>query len=160
MSEDKTYTVPEAHRFFGIEFNGQVWGLLGKEGRSKEDAERMIYSAFASARHWLEAGTGVNHQRGEWMISHAYADLGIAEAALRHAQRCLELTEQHAEEMEDFDKAYAYEAVARALAISGDREEALRYIELADKAGQSIADPESKKYFESDFAGGDWAGLK
>jgi len=160
VSEEKTYTEAEAHRFFAIDFNGKTWGLLEKADRTKEDNELMVYTAYASLRHWLEAGTGVNHQRGEWMIARVYTVLGVAEAAVYHANRCLELTEQHADEMEDFDCAYAYEAVARANAIAGNRDEALKYIEKAVKAGKAIADEQSKEIFDGDFKGGDWAGLK
>jgi hypothetical protein len=160
MGEEKTYTAAEAHRFFGIEFNREVWGLLGKEDRTRDDEERMVYSAFASARHWLEAGTAVNQQRAEWMISHVYAELGLGESALRHAQRCQELTTEHGGEMEDFDRAYALEALARAHAVSGNRQEAEKHLKMANRAGQAIGDPESKEYFEGDLAGGNWAGFR
>lgn len=56
----------DSHRHFAIQFNGQTWGLLDKLDRTWEEGEMMIYAAHASCRHWLEAGTGVNHQRGEW----------------------------------------------------------------------------------------------
>jgi hypothetical protein len=160
MNEEKTYAEAEAHRYFAIKFNGMTWDLLGKKQRTPEEDERMLYSAFASCRHWLEAGTGVHHQRGEWMISRVYAVLGLGEAAMRHAQRCLELTEQYADEMEDFDRAYAYEAMARANALAGSREEALRYIGLAEGAGQTIANEENKAIFLGDFSGGEWGGLR
>jgi hypothetical protein len=120
----------------------------------------MVSSAYASLRHWLEAGTGVHQQRGEWMIARVYSVLGVADRALYHANCCLELTEQHAGEMEDFDRAFACEAVARANAIAGKRDEALKYIELAKKAGEAIADEQSKDIFYGDFNGGDWAGLR
>jgi hypothetical protein len=160
MSEEKVYTEAEAHRHFAIRFNGMTWDLLDRADRTKEEDERMLYSAFASCRHWLEAGTGVHHQRGEWMIARVYSVLGLGEAAVRHANRCLDLTEEHAGEMEDFDKAFAYEAVARANAIAGNRGEALKYIELAEKAGEAIADEQDKEIFLGDFNGGDWAGLR
>jgi hypothetical protein len=105
-------------------------------------------------------GTGVHHQRGEWMIARVYSVLGSGAAAVRHAKRCLELTEQYADEMEDFDKAFAYEAVARANAIAGNPDEAVTYIKLAEEAGKTIADEQSKEIFVSDFNGGEWAGLK
>lgn len=160
MDENKTYTEAEAHRHFAIQFNGMTWDLLDRADRTREEDERMLYSAFASCRHWLEAGTGMHHQRGEWMIARVYSVLGLGEAAVRHANRCLDLTEQHAGEMADFDWAFAYEAVARANAVIGNRDKALEYIALAEKAGQAIADQESKEIFFDDFNGGDWAGLR
>jgi hypothetical protein len=160
MDENKTYTEAEAHRHFAIQFNGMTWDLLDKADRTSEEDERMLYSAFASCRHWLEAGTGMHHQRGEWMIARVYSVLGLGEAAVRHANRCLDLTGQHAGEMADFDWAFAYEAVARANAVIGNRDKALEYIALAEEAGQAIVDQESKEIFFGGFNGGDWAGLR
>lgn len=160
MSEEKAYTEAEANRFFAIQFNGQVWNLLDKAERTKEEDELMVYSAQASCRHWLEAGTGVHHQRGEWMIARVYTVLGSAGAAVFHANRCLELTDKHAELMEDFDWAFAYESVARANAAAGNREEALKYIELAKKAGEAIEADENREMFFGDFDGGEWNDLR
>jgi tetratricopeptide (TPR) repeat protein len=160
VSEEKRYTAAEAHRYFAIEFNGQTWNLLENEDRTKADDEMMIYCAHASCRHWLEAGTGVHHQRGEWMIARVYSVLDQAEAAILHADRCLELTEQYSDLMEDFDWAYAYEGIARANAIAGNRDKALEYIAKAEKAGDEISDAESKKFFVGDFDAGDWKGLR
>jgi hypothetical protein len=159
MSEDE-YTEEEAHRHFARKLNGGVWNLLGKSERTEAENELMIHAAHGSCFHWLEVGTGVHHQRGEWMISHVYAELGLAEPALRHARRCQELTEEHDEVLEDFDRAYALEALARAYAAVGDREEALKYVELAEKAGQAIENEESAKYFFGDLNSGNWNDLR
>ncbi|NIV40287.1 MAG: hypothetical protein GWN58_66060, partial [Anaerolineae bacterium] len=125
MSEEKTYTESEAHRHFAAKLNGEVWGLLEKSDRSSAEDEMMIHTAHASCCHWLKVGTGVHHQRAEWMIARVYSELGLAEAALRHANRCRELTQEHAGLMEDFDRAYAHEAMARANTVAGNRAEAL-----------------------------------
>ena len=160
MSQDQTFTESEAHRYFAIQFNSETWNLLEKAGRTKEEDERMVCAAFASCRHWLEAGTGVHHQRGEWLIARVNAERGRGEPAQRHAERCLELTEQHAGEMQDFDLAYAYEAVARASAVAGDRDRAAEYLALAQEAATAIADERSKKIFDGDLRTGDWRGLQ
>jgi hypothetical protein len=152
------YTEQEAHRHFASKLNGEVWNLLAKEDRSQAEDELMVFAAHASRYHWLQVGMGAHHQRGEWLVSHVYADLGIPLAALHHAQRCQALTEEHAELLEDF-RAYAFEALARANAVAGDREEALRLRQLAEEAGQAIADAESKTYFVGDLGGGNWGSL-
>ncbi len=154
------YTEQEAHRHFAGKFNGQVWTLLEKPDRSPDEEELMIHAAHASCLHWLEVGTGLHHQRAEWLLSHVYAEAGLAEPALAHARRCQELTEQHASLVQDFDRAYAYEGLARANAAAGNRDEALRLLKLAREAGQSIADKESKKIFLGDLDGGKWYGVK
>jgi hypothetical protein len=69
-------------------------------------------------------------------------------------------TEAEAHRMQDFDRAFTYQCVARANAIAGNRAEALKYLELADKAGQAIAGEEDKELFFSDLNGGDCGGVK
>lgn len=160
MSEEKTYTEQEAHRHFAASLNGEVWTLLGKPDRTQAEDETMIHTAHASCCHWLKVGTGVHHQRAEWMIARVYSELGLGEAALRHANRCQELTQEHADLMEDFDRAYAQEALARANAVAGNRAEARKHLQLAEEAGQAIADEDSKKFFVGDLADGDWHGVK
>jgi hypothetical protein len=102
----------------------------------------------------------VNHQRGEWLIARVYTVLGLADMALRHANRCMELTHQHANEMADFDWAFAYECVARAHAIAGNRAEAVKHIELAQKAGEAIKEEEDRQVFFTGFNGGNWNNVR
>ncbi len=78
---------------------------------------------------------------------------------MRHAELCLELTHTYQGEMEDFDLAFAYEGVARASAMAGNRDRAEEYYELALKAGDEIADEEDRKIFFGDYNSGDWYGL-
>ncbi len=160
MSEEQRYTLEEAHTEFAKLSNGQVWNLLGKTDRSSEEDEEMLRDAFASLYHWGYAGTEIHQQRGEWMIAHVYTVLGDARPALKHAQRCLELTEAHKDQMEDFDIAYAYEGMARASALAGITETAKKYLELAKSAGEAIADAEDKEWFVGDLAGGEWYGIE
>jgi hypothetical protein len=113
---------PDSIRTLAKSLNREVWDLLAVAGRSAEQAQQMIHAAHASCRLWLDVGAGLNQQRGEWLIAHVYTVLGHAEPALRHAERCMLLTERHRDEMEDFDLAYAHEGLARAAALSGNRE--------------------------------------
>jgi len=160
MNDSKAYTLEGAHQHFAKTLNGQVWELLQKPDRSKSENERMIYAAHASGFHWLEVGTGLHHQRAEWLIAHVYTELGLADSALRHASRCLELTNEFEDSMQDFDWAYAYEGVARANALAGNRDLASEYVQLAEKAGQAISGDEDRSIFLSDFNGGEWYGVR
>lgn len=62
--------------------------------------------------------------------------------------------------MADFDKAYAQECMARAFALAGNRIEAKRFIERAEKEGQAISNGKDKYIFMNDFKGGNWYGVK
>jgi len=147
------------HLTFAKKINGEVWELLGKRDRSPADDERMVHAAHASLYHWLYAGTGVNHQRGEWLIARVHIILGDPVLAERHTRRCLELTDEHAAEMQDFDFAFAHELAARTAAMTGDRARAAGFIEKARQAGAAIADPEDRKVFFDGFFGNPWFGV-
>ncbi len=147
------------HLKFAKKINGEVWSLLEKPTRSRDEDERMVHAAHASLYHWLHAGTGVHRQRGEWLIARVYTVLGDRPAAERHTRRCLELTEAHAAELQDFDLAFAYELAARTAALGGDRARAAEFIEKARHAGTAIADPEDRKIFFDDFFAYPWFGV-
>lgn len=70
------------------------------------------------------------------------------------------MTLSKADLMKDFDWAYAYEGIARANALARNRDEALKYIRLAQERGQAIRNDEDRSIFLGDFNGGNWHGLK
>ena len=159
MSEEKQYTLVQAQREFAkISFNS-LWPLLDKTPRTSEEEREMLLAAFASLYHWRKVGTAVHEQRGSWMISRVYQELGRANEALEWAQHCFEISQENPSEMEDFDLAYAQEALARAYALSGDQEKALKSWKLAAELGERIKDPEDKKIFLEDLQGGNWHNL-
>ncbi len=89
-------------------------------------------------------------QAGEWQISRVYAVLGRAPSALYHARRALDIC--RANNVGDFNLAYAYEANARAHAVAGDKAEAAKYAKLAREAGEKIAKDEDREWFFKDLA--------
>src|SRR5574339_3723 len=107
MDETKTYTINEAHKYFAQSINRRVWQLLQQPSRSPAEDDEMLHAAHACTYHWQFVGTAVHQQRGEWLISRVHVVLGQGNEALRHAQRCFELTESNKELMQDFDIAYA-----------------------------------------------------
>jgi hypothetical protein len=160
MDETKTYTLDEAHKYFAQSTNGRVWDLLQKPHRTEAENDEMLHAAHACAYHWQFAGTAVHRQRGEWLISHVQVVLGHGNEALRHAQRCFELTQANRDLMQDFDVAYAFEGMARAQAMLGDHKIAEEFLLLAQQAGNAIANEEDRSIFMGDFDGGDWYGLR
>ena len=147
----------EWHRDLGIDTNQEVWGLLGRLDRTPAADEAMVRAAYASAYHWSRAArrTEANEARAEWMLSHVHAVLGRADMAQHHAQRCLAVVE--AAGLDDFDLAYAHEALARAAAADGRLDDAERH--RAAAAAVPIADDEDRKIFIDDLAASPWFGL-
>ena len=159
MSQEEKLTLNEAHREFAKRANARVWRLLEKKDRTQLENDELLYAAYASCYHWFKVGTGVHQQRGEYLIAKVYMSLDMPEQALQHAIRCLELSKEHQREMKDFDIAFAYECLARAYAMSGAKDEGLRYYELAIEAGNKIQEAEDKRIFDSDLESGNWFGL-
>jgi hypothetical protein len=143
---------PEEHRQLGADLFNKTWTLMEKPDRTPADDDEMLHCAHASAYHWLQVGTQANRARSEWQCSRVYTVLGLAEPALRHARRCLELVEGAPHEMEDWDLAAAYEALARAHATAGDAGESAKYVGLGRAALLQIADEDDRAQLESDFA--------
>jgi hypothetical protein len=110
----------------------------------------MIHAAHASRYHWGEVSDDVHLARGEWQCARVYATLGRAEPALYHAHRCVELAEAD-DSREDWDLPAAYEAMARASAVAGDRAAVAVWAAKAREALAGIADPEDRTLIEGDL---------
>jgi hypothetical protein len=147
--EDKKYTEKEAHQKFAVDFFNLAWTIHDKKDRTQEDNDMMIHAAHASRFHWGQIGTPTHFERGEWQISRMYAVLNRTEPALYHAKRCLEICA--ANNIGDWDIAFAYEAIARAYAIAGNKNETEKHHNLAKAAGEKIKDQGDKDYFFSEL---------
>jgi DNA-binding transcriptional MerR regulator len=136
----------EDHRRLGIDLYNRTWTLMDSPG------DEMLHCAHASAYHWMQSGgTTANRARSEWLCSRVYTLLGRAEPAQHHARRCLELVESAPEEMEEWDLPGAYEAMARAHLVAGEKAEAARYKALGLEAVAKVADEEDRKHIEADL---------
>ena len=139
----------EEHRKFAINLFNLTWSLLDKKERTHEEDDKMVHAAHASRYHWGEIGTPLEFERGEWQISRVYSVLRRSEPALFHANRCLDICKEN--NIKDFDIAFAYEAMARAHAIAGNRTECEKYLQLAKEAVDHIKKKEDKDYFLSEL---------
>ena len=134
-----------AQRELAIRLFNQTWTLLEKSGRTVDEEFLMVHTAHASLFHWLQVGTPLNEARGQWLISRVYATLKWPEPALTHGQRSLQICLD--QKIEDFDLAFGYEAVARAYALSGNRDETRKYWGKAREAAKNIQETEDSEYF-------------
>ncbi|MGD8506080.1 MAG: hypothetical protein PVF15_05390 [Candidatus Bathyarchaeota archaeon] len=134
----------EEHKKFAIDLFNLTWSLLDKKDRTREE-DKMVHAAHASRFHWGEIGTPLEFERGEWQVSRVYSVLGRGESALYHAKRCLEICKEN--NIGDFDIAFAYEAMARAHAIIGNKKECEKNMELVREAAEQIKKKEDKDYF-------------
>jgi len=136
-------------RDIGIALFNYTWTLLDMDKRTPEQDVEMVHAAHASAHHWMKVGTPVNRTRSEWQCSRVYATLRRPEPALFHARLALAICEEN--EIGDFDIAFAYEALARAHAIAGESDEAVRWLEQARKACAGVAKDEDRQVVLGDL---------
>lgn len=151
----------ELHRYFGVELNNETWELLEQidENSPLLDQERLLYGAYAACLHWLEAGNEANHARGEHLIARVALRIGRTEIGLQHARRCLELVQAFPEQMADWDEPFAREALARALAATGSRDQALAELRRAEELTRKVAEEGDRNVLEGELAKGPWFGL-
>jgi hypothetical protein len=140
----------ETHRKLGVELYNSTWTLLEKADRTALETDEMIHRAHASRWHWGRVGEPVNLARGEWLCSRVYAVIGRAEPALWHAHRCVEIDEENG--IADWDIASAYEAMARAHLVAGDRSAATEWKARGVAALDGIAEKDDREGIEQDLA--------
>jgi hypothetical protein len=142
------FDVERAHRCFAVELNNIAWQIAEAPERSASDAERMIHAAHGACFHWLEAGNVVNHLRAQCLLATAYTKAGLAEAAIRHAQRCLTLSGEAAEQQTAFDRATAHGCASAAYALAGRLIDARAEHKFAAAAAAGFDDPSEMPVFE------------
>ena len=124
---------PSMHRALAVAAFNSTWDILevGDDERSADATEEMVRRAYAAAYHWqrAEGYTTVNEARSLWMLSRVWRASGNGDMALHYAQRCWAVTEES--NLIDFDLAYACDAMARALAMTGRSSEAFQWWERA-----------------------------
>ncbi len=142
------------HRQLGVDLYNSSWALVEKSERTPEGDDELVHHVHASMHHWLQATEcePKHRARGEWLCSRAYSVLGRAEPALHHAHRCLAICEHHADNVEDWDVAFAYEALSRANRVVGNEDDARRYEEQGRELAEQIEDPEDKEIVLKDYA--------
>jgi hypothetical protein len=152
MSVKERGGAPVERQVLAADLYNRVWELLEQPRRTREEDDEMLHSAHASRALWAGVGTVANLARGEWLCSRVYSVLGRPEPALWHARRCLELCEQAPPGiLADFDLPFAFEALARACAVAGDRQGALNWLERAADAAVRIAGADDRELVATDL---------
>lgn len=145
------------HNYFATNLFNQSWDILLKEGRTSADEEVLLDTVHASLYHWRQIGEPINILRGVWFLAHVYTMLGRKEEALLQAQTCLRLAEE--QQVQDWDLAYAYSAVARANALNNDKAMFDEWYAKAKEAGELIKKEGDRTQFLADLNDGQWFGM-
>jgi len=143
MSDDEKMTLNEFHKKIAIKTNGGIWGVLDKESPSAEELQNALEMAFTSLYHWKQIGKPINLARGDYMISRVLSDMGKGNLALFFAERTHKLTEE-ADEKADFDMGFAFEVLAKAYSVKGDKANCKKYKEMAQKVVDTLGEEDKK----------------
>lgn len=151
MSEEPTFDIEAAHRYFSTECFNRAWDLIDQETRTPEDEDEMLNLSLASLWHWTRRPDCTNKQLslGYWQVSRIYAITGRPENATWYAERCLEVTEDA--ELPPFYLGYAYEALARASMASRNKRQAMEYIAQARAVADQEENDEDKQLLLDDL---------
>lgn len=137
------------HKKLAVDNFNKTWDLIDKKDRSKQEDRQMIHTAHASLFHWMQIGSPLEFARGEWQVSRVYSLLDMGESALYHGKASLDLCLEN--EIEDFDLAFGYEAVARAYKVLCDEDNRQMYVDLALKAAKDVKDKGDRDYTLSEI---------
>ena len=150
MSDQPTFDLAAAHRWFSADCFNRVWGYLEKADRSDTDNEVMLSLAHVSLAHWRdrEDATDQNFSIGYWLLSRVYAVRENATPALHYGQLCLE----YATKESPFFRAYGHEAIARAEKVAGNREAAQAHLEQIRALLDEVTDSSERSLLETDLA--------
>lgn len=151
MTLTPTFDLSDAHRFFAARCFNNSWQLIDKPARSAEDDEQLIALGHASLWHWTQRSdcSAKNLSIAHWLLSRIYAVVGDVVQAQRYARSCLRISERG--EVEPMFMGYAYEALARAAQLAGDRNAAQRFLQVGAELADKIEEEDDRKLLKTDL---------
>lgn len=149
MVNKPDFDAAAAHRYFSAHCFNAAWELIDKKERTAEETEQMIQLCQASLWHWSRRPdvTEQNRSVGFWQAARVYALAGQPDSARRYGKLSLEA----AADCPPFYKGFAYEALARAERVAGDKPRMKEYLSLARKQAEAVKDLEERKMLEADL---------
>jgi hypothetical protein len=152
MGEEPEFNSQAAHRYFSARCFNQAWDLIGKKDRTAQEDEEMLRLSFASLWHWSQRDDywAEKASIGYWQVARIYALLGQADNARRYGQLSLEAGQEDG--VGPFYRGYAYEALARAEAVAGNRAKMEEYLDLARNAAEEVSEAEDRDLLLADLA--------
>ncbi len=149
MSDKPDFDPAVVHRYFSATCFNKTWEFIDNPTRTPEEDMVMLQTSMASLWHWSqrEDATPQNLSVGNWLISRVYALLRQADNARKYAEVSLKL----AEGLNPFFVAFAYEALARAEMVAGNKAKMNEYLEKARALAEKVEDEENKQVLAGDL---------
>ena len=152
MAKRTEFDIGAAHKHFSVVCFNKAWELIEKSDRTEDEDEQMIRLTISSHWHWTQREDygPKNASIAYWQTSRVYSVLGLGDEARHYGQRCLEVSKN--EELPPFFLGYAYEALARAEAVSANQSKMDEYLNLMNQIVEKIKDSDEKKMLLDDMA--------
>ena len=141
---------PGDHRDVAVALFNRTWELLDKETRSVSENAEMLTAAFASRYHWRQVGEAKNFSVSDWQVSRVAAVLGYPDLAEAYGQQALEVAATA--QLAPFYLGYAYEALARAARLAGNRKAVAAHLAAAQEMLDMVDDPGERDLLAPDLA--------
>lgn len=141
------FDLQRAHLWFAVELNNFAWDQLENPARSLEQQERMIHAAHGACFHWLQVGDLLNHLRAQCLLATTYAAAGLGEAAVRHAERCLQLSAEAGERQTPFDRTTAHGCASNAYYCVGQVAQAREHHARAEASAASLVEADEREMY-------------
>jgi len=140
------------HEHFSVHCFNSAWDLMGETTRTPVEDEDMLRLSMTSCWHWTQRPdcTSQHLSIGYWQISRIHSMLGRSIEARRYGELCLAASQD--ESVAPFARAYAYEALARASALSKNTARKLKYVALANKVIETLSDGDMQKMLRDDLS--------
>jgi hypothetical protein len=150
MAKQPDFDLKAAHRYFSAHCFNAAWDLIDKKDRTPEEDQRMVSLNHASMYHWSqrEDCTDKNRSIGYWQAARIHALLGLFHGARYYGGLCL----SYSHDLEPFYLGYAYEALARAEMVAGNRDAAQEHLAKATILAEKVGNKDEKKALRDDLA--------
>jgi hypothetical protein len=150
MTDKPQFDIGTAHEYFSAECFNKTWEYIDKVNRrSIEEDMAMLHTAIASLWHWTQRKDvqPENLSVGYWQVSRVYNLIKQPHNARTYGLLALKYTEK----LKPFFKAYAYETLARAEMLAGNRVIMLVYLEKAHRMAEQVEDEDDRQLLLKDL---------
>lgn len=138
MTQEATFDLDQANRWFAVELNNRAWDLIEQDSHTEEAIETLLHTAHASCWHWRQIGSKINVQRAYCLLATAYAVAGYGEPAVQFAEQCRTLSDKTTDGLTAFDRASAYGCSAGAASLAGEDDQVEMWQQRMEELAASL----------------------
>ncbi len=151
MPTQPDFDLGPAHEYFSAHCFNQTWDHIDKPSRDAKEDEAMLLLAMSSLWHWTqrEDCTPKNFAIGYWQVSRVYALLGQADNSRHFGRLSLDLARSNS--LAPFYVGYAYEALARAELVAGNKTKMEEHLKEARGFAEQVTEADDKQLLIKDL---------